>query len=84
MALNLKHLTIAQFVARLREKYRSANADEVGKIASWVLARIAAGDVTDTQLRNAFGMTVTQYNTFKTRLQAHANNWTAVKSATGE
>ena len=44
-----------------------------------------AGDVTDTQLRNAFGLTVTQWNNIKTaKLIPMHDAWAAVRAAVGE
>lgn len=84
MALNLQYQTPAQFAARLRERYRGASREEAARLATWLLNRIEAGDLTDAQVRNAFGMTTTQYNTFKTRLTNLRTAWTAVQAAQGE
>ena len=84
MALLLKHQTQQEFVQRFREAFREGNRDRLAKLATWLLNRIAAGDVTDTQARNAFGLTVTQWNTLKTKMQNLVNNYNAVQSAAGE
>lgn len=84
MALNLRHQTAAQFAARLRERYRSASREEAARIATWLLNRIEAGDFTDAQVRNAFGLTVTQYNQMKTRMANLRTAWLAVQAAQGE
>ena len=84
MALNLKHQTAAQFAARLRERYRNASREECARIATWILNRIEAGDITDAQVRTAFGLTVTQYNNLKTRMTNLRTNWLAVQAAAGE
>jgi hypothetical protein len=83
-AFTLNHQTAAQFAARLREVYRTLEKEEVCRVAWWLIRRILAGHVTDNQVRNAFGMTVQQYNNFKTRLQAAHDHWQAVIDARGE
>ncbi len=84
MALNLRFQTAAQFAARLRERYRSASREEAARIATRILNRIDAGDLTDTQVRTAFGLTVTQYNALKTRMGNLRTAYQAVQSAAGE
>ena len=84
MALLLKHQTAAELVARFREAFRNSERDRVVTLASNLLARIAAGDITDAQVRNAFNLTTPQYNTLKTKME----NWIAARntilSAVGE
>ena len=84
MALLLKHQTAAQFIARFREAYRNSDRERVIQLARFVISRIQAGDLTDTQVRNAFGLNTTQWNALKTKM----NNWitaqNAVKAAVGE
>jgi hypothetical protein len=69
MALNLQHQTAEQFVARLRERWREAEKDEKARLGSWLLARYNAGDVTATQIKNAFNFDNAQLSTFAARLQ---------------
>ena len=85
MALNLRYQTPAQFAARLRERFRSAEREECARIAHWILRRIAVGDFTENQVRNAFGLTVQQWTTRKAnKLQPLADAWAAIKAARGE
>lgn len=84
MALNLNHQTAAQFAARLRARYQRSSREECTRLAWWLLRRINAGDVTDTQVRNAFGMSVAEYTAFKTRLTTLHDHWNAVLAAQGE
>jgi hypothetical protein len=65
MALLLKHQTAAEFVARFREAYRNAERDRLITMARWVLSAIAAGDITDVQARNAFGLNTTQWTALR-------------------
>lgn len=84
MALNLQHQTPAQFVARFREAYRTANKERAAKLAAWLYDRVQAGDITQAQIRNAFGFTLTQYNAFVTRIMALRDHYVAVQQAAGE
>jgi hypothetical protein len=84
MALLLKHQTAAQFVARFREAFRNSERERCVQLARFVIARIQSGDLTETQVRNAFGLTVTQWNALKTKM----NNWitahNTLQAAVGE
>lgn len=84
MALNLRHQTAAQFAARLRARFRTATREEAARLAWWLIERINAGDLTDAQVRAAFGLTTTQYNQLKTRLTAQHGAWSTVRAAAGE
>lgn len=76
--------TKAQFADRLRRRFKNAEGAECARIARWILARIVAGDFTDAQLRTAFGLTVTQWNNLKARLQTLVAHHDAVIAARGE
>ena len=84
MALLLKHQTASQFIARFREAYRNSDRERCIQLARFVISRIQAGDLTDTQVRNAFGLNTTQWNALKTKM----NNWitaeNTVRAAVGE
>lgn len=84
MPLVLKHQTAAQFIARFREAYRNADRERLARLAKWLLARIAAGDITDTQARNAFGLTVNQWDTKKTQMTDLVAKYNAVQTAKGD
>lgn len=84
MALNLKHQTAAEFAARLRERYRNSSREETARIAKIIVARIQAGDFTDTQVRNIFGLSVAQWDALKTKMQNLIANYDAIQSAGGE
>jgi len=84
MALILKHQTAEAFIARVRQAYRDGNSEQLVKIARFLIARVQAGDVTDAQLRNAFGLNTTQWNALKTKMQNLITADNAVKSAVGE
>jgi len=84
MALNLNHQTAAQFSARLRERYRKASKAEACRLAKWIMDHIEAGDFTDLQVRNAFGLTTGQYATLKSKWTTMRTNYEAVQAAAGE
>ena len=84
MALLLKHQTSAQFVSRFREAYRDSDRERCIQLARFVIAKIQAGDLTDTQVRNAFGLNVTQWNALKTKMSNWITAQNSVQSAVGE
>jgi hypothetical protein len=77
-------LTGAQFLARLRAIYLDGKTEQIARIATWLMNRLDAGDVTDLQLRTAFGLNTTQWNTLKAKMQALRADWLAVETAQGE
>ena len=84
MALLLKHQTAAQFVSRFREAYRNSNRERCVQLARFVISRIQSGDLTDAQVRSAFGLTVTQWNTLKTKMNTWISAHNTLQSAVGE
>jgi len=84
MALILKHQTAETFVARVREAYRDGDSATVVKVARFLIARVQAGDLTETQVRNAFGLNQSQWTTLKTKMQNLITAANAVESAVGE
>jgi hypothetical protein len=84
MALVLKYATGTQLAAAFRERFRNSTREECARLATWLLARIADGTWTDTQVRNAFGLTAGQYTTLKAKMQTLADHWAAVQAAQGE
>lgn len=84
MPLVLKHQTAAEFIARFREAYRNADRERMAQLAKWLLARIAAGDITDAQVRNTFGLNVQQWNNKKTLLEDLVAKYDAVQAAQGD
>ena len=84
MALILKHQTVEAFVAKVRSAYRDGDPDRLLKIARFLIARTQAGDITVAQVRTAFGMNSTQWNTFRDKMLALIAADNTVKSAVGE
>jgi hypothetical protein len=83
-AWGINENTAAELAARFRAEYLDATRARACQMAYWLIERLAAGNFTDTQARNAFGLTVTQWNNLKsTRLQPQHDAWAAVLAATG-
>ena len=84
MAIVLKHQTPAQFIARFRERFRTAEKEECARLANWLYDHYQAGDFTTAQLKNAFGMNTAQFNAFVTKVQTLRDQWLAIQAAKGE
>lgn len=84
MALGLQHQTLSEFGVRLRQRFLLASKDEAARLAHKIIVYVNRGDFTDTQVRNAFGLTVNQYNTLKAKLIALNDHWLAIQDAAGE
>jgi hypothetical protein len=80
----LEHATKTLFAQVLRETYRNATREECARLAAWIIHRINSGWVTETQVRNAFGLTVGQWTTLKAKLTALRDHWLAIQAAQGE
>jgi len=80
----MRFQTGAAFLARLRGLYRNGRAEKLARIARWIRRRIIAGDVTETQVQNAFGLTNPQWNALKSKMQALDEALQLVDEAEGE
>jgi len=91
MPLALKHQTQAQAVVRIWRRIQAARAagDMLGfsRLITWLMNRIDAGDITDTEARTAFNavygrtLTAAQWNTVKSsRLTAIRTRYQAMMS----
>lgn len=79
----LEFQTAGQLATRFRQQFQSASSEQAAKMAYWLIERIVAGDVTDTQIRNVFGLTAGEYTVAKAKFQALHDNWAAVLAAGG-
>lgn len=84
VAPNIVQQTGAQFLVRLREKYRNSNKERAAKIARWIVRRLDAGHVTETQIRNVFNLDAGQWATLESRLRTLAATLDSLESAEGE
>lgn len=73
-----QHVSVAEVRAALRALYQTATADQVGRIAGFLLT------LTDAQLRTLFNMTQAQVTNLKVRLQAKVDALNVVLTAVGE
>jgi len=80
----LRNITLSELSAFVRELYRNASRETLARVAARILEWLANGRFTDTQMRNAFNLTVQQWNTLKTKMQTLVDNYNAVQIATGE
>lgn len=80
----LRYQTKGQLADLFRTVYRAATKIECAQMATWLLNRIDDGTFTDLQVRNAFGLTDTEYTAMKARMTALRDNWLAVQAAQGE
>lgn len=80
----LRFQTAGQFRTRIRNLYKISSAYLCCKIARWIIRRIAAGDVTDAQMQNAFNLTANQWTTLKTKMQNLAADLDGVETSVGE
>lgn len=83
MALTLRHQTPQQFAVRLRARFRAADRREAARIATWIMDRLDAGDITDAQMRAVFGLTLAQWSALKTRLSNMRTAYRAIEAARG-
>lgn len=80
----LVHATLADLSAWVRQQYRHAQRERLAMIARRILEWLANGRFTDLQLRTAFGLTNTQWNEVKTKMQTLVTSWSAIERAAGE
>lgn len=83
-APTMRFQTGAEFLGRVREFYRNEQSERLVHIARWLRRRIAAGDVTENQVRNAFGFSMPQWDAFKTKMQARDDALRLIEEARGE
>lgn len=76
--------TGAQLAARFRADYLTATQVQAYRMAYWIIERIATGDLTDTQVRNAFSLNTSQYTALKSRLQTRHDALVTMLAAVGE
>lgn len=84
MALLLKHQTIEQFVSRFREAYRSSEQETCLILGEFIIAKVQAGEITDTMCQKAFGKTAGQWNAIKTKMNQRIAAKNTIKTAIGE
>jgi len=79
-----EYATNSEIAAYVRERYKNGSPEEVVRIARWIKRRIASGQFTETQVRNVFGLTITQWNNLFAKMQILADALDVVEGAVGE
>lgn len=80
----LEYATKSDFAPVMREAYRSATKEQCAYLANWIINRVTSAWVTETQVRNAFGLDAGQWNTLKAKMIALRDHYLAVQAAAGE
>jgi len=83
-SVSIEYASKTEIAAYFRIRYRDGPPDEVVRIARWIRRRIASGEFTVTQVRNAFGLTLTQWNTLAAKMAVMADALDVVEAAKGE
>jgi len=78
------YMTATDVATKVRELFKASSREECGKIARRILEWITNGRFTDAQIRTVFGLTNTQWNTLKTKMQNLSNSLNAIEAAVGE
>lgn len=84
MALILKHQTVEALLARYRAAYAVSDRERCVQLGAWVLQAVAAGDVSDAQCRNAFGLGAGAWAALKARMQTRVAARATLQAAVGE
>ena len=84
MPIDLKHANKSQLLAALRERYAASTGAETLRLAAKIKTHMDAGDITDADMRGAFGLSVAGWATAKSRITSHASTHATTKSARGE
>ena len=77
----MRFATAQQFADYLKSIYQELTGEQQAHLCWWINNRLVAGDVTDAQMQNLFGLTTGQWNTKKTKIQTLAAQYEAVINA---
>jgi hypothetical protein len=76
--------SVAEFLIKVRERYRVSVGEETCRIARWVVDRLNDGSVTVPQMRSAFGVSAAGWNSINGRMDTFAAAIDSVNAAAGE
>jgi len=76
--VSFQYSTPAQNIEALRAIFPTLRAERACRVAAYLLG------LTDAQIKNAFGITQTQCNALRVRLQAKVDTLTAMLNQVGE
>ena len=74
----MRYATAQQFANYLAEIYPTLTGEQQAHLSWWINNRLVAGDVTDAQMQNLFGLTAGQWATRKAKIQTLAAQYEAV------
>ena len=77
----MNHATNAELVAFVRAEYLGSNGERTVRVARRMMEWITNGRFTELQVRNAFNLSVSQWNTLKAKMQALISDEDAVNAA---
>jgi len=82
---DVKHQTAAQFVGRLKARFKAAEKYEKARLANKLYQWYSEGCITQTQIRNAFDLDTTEkWTAFRDRLIALREHYLAIDAEVAE
>ena len=84
MPITLVHASKAQLLQAFRQKFRDAKGLEAGRLAKRLKTLYVDGDITNAQIRAAFGFDAAQLTAFLTRVDAKATAYDTITAQVGE
>lgn len=84
MALPLKYASIPRLGMAFRDRFKEARGVEAGRLARWLVDRIADGTFTVAQIRSAFGQSAAQFTAFRTRVETLTAKYDNLQASVGE
>ena len=84
MAIVLNHATKTQLASRFRERFSGATQHEVWRMAAFIKSLLNSEDITPSQIRNAFGLTVNQFIELASRFDGYVTKYYQLNNAVGE
>lgn len=84
MSLILRHQSIQDFVSRFRISYLSSEGTRTVIHARYLMGAFIRGDITETQIKNEFGLNSSQWLALKNRMQELIAAENLINTALGE
>lgn len=84
MAIKLKYATASQLGVALRERFKTAEKEELYRLSLKIKKYYDAGDFTDAQMKNIFSATNGQWSDLKAKITGYATAYDAMQNAKGE
>jgi len=80
----LVHATNADLAPFVRTLYKESIQDQTAIIGMRLIEWVTNRRFTETQIRNAFGLTLSRWNTLKAKIQVLIDDFNAIQGAKGE